>query len=312
MTSALPLAEVTDPVLKVFADEVGVTGDVAVAGSRTRWSVGGELADRCRVISAPKGIVEYHPEEMTVRVRAGTSVSELDQILAKSGQHTALPSRSGTVGGALAVGENCLRTLGRGRVRTCLLQVRYVSSDGALVTGGGTTVKNVSGFDLPRLMVGSLGTLGLFAEVLLRTNPTPEVSLLIKSDDVDPFEVLNVVLAPSMILWNGTTTWVELVGNPKAVDAEVNGLKRVGSFSAATMPPLGPHRWSLRPSDLPDCGAAFDTGDFVASIGVGTVFGEKPQPIRTLEPGVAVLHQRMKAQFDPAGRLNPGRSPAVR
>ena len=73
--------------------------------------------------------------------------------------------------------------LGSRRVRETPLQLRYVSADGRLVTGGGPTVKNVSGYDLPRLFVGSLGTLGLLGEVLLRTDPVPAVSVWLALDD---------------------------------------------------------------------------------------------------------------------------------
>ena len=106
---------------------------------------------------------------MVVTVRAGTTVAELHETLAAAGQTSALPDRGGTVGGAVAVGENRLDRLGRGSARR-RLQVRYVSAEGEIVTGGGPVVKNVSGFNLPKLIVGSLGTLGLIAEVVLRTN----------------------------------------------------------------------------------------------------------------------------------------------
>ncbi len=303
--------EVTDPILVDFAAEIGDSGPVTIAGSKTRWDTGGPLVAGTREVKAPAGIVEYRPEEMTVRVLAGTDVSVLDQVLRKAGQQTALPKRSGTVGGALAVGENCLPTLGRGRIRASLLQVKYVSADGLLVTGGGTTVKNVSGFDLPRLMVGSLGTLGLFGEVLLRTNPTPELSVLARAEDADPFQVMDALLKPNMILWDGKATWVELIGNQSAVEAEADKLTKIATFAETVIPPkLPPHRWSLTPAELRNV-ADHDTGSFVASIGVGTLWGTKPQPARTLDRGVAVLHERMKAQFDPTGRLNPGRTPGV-
>ena len=77
----------------------------------------------------------------------------------------------GTVGGALAVGRSGLRRLGYGPVRDTLLQARYVSAAGDVVKAGGPTVKNVTGFDLCRLLVGSRGTLGFIGEVILRTRP---------------------------------------------------------------------------------------------------------------------------------------------
>jgi len=303
--------EVKDRTLLDFAVEVGESGPVAVAGGRTRWSLGGSPAEGTRLVQAPSGIVDYVPDEMTVQVRCGTTVAELHAELAEKGQRTGLPERGGTVGGALAVGENSLHVLGRGRVREAALQVRYVSDDGRVITGGGPTVKNVTGFDLPRLMVGSLGTLGLLAEVILRTNPIPACTRWLRSEDLDPFVVNTVVLRPSAVLWDGATTWVELEGHAPAVDAEQHRLEAHGTLNEAEGPPeLPPHRWSLTPADLRDTGRF--AGPFVASVGVGAMWASEPQPARGQDPVVAALAQRVKAQFDPTGRLNPGRVPGVR
>ncbi len=304
-----------DPVLDAFAEEVGSEGPVAIVGGQTRWHLGGALDPAARLLAAPSGIVEYVAEEMTVQVRAGTTVAELNAELAAKSQRTALPQRSetSTVGGALAVGENDIAMLGRGSLRTSLLQVRYVSADGVVVTGGGPTVKNVTGFDLPRLMVGSLGTLGLFAEVILRTNPIPAASVWLRSSNADPIRSRDAVLAPSTVLWDGATTWVQLEGHAADVAAETQALASTGSFERVDgPPPLPDQRWSLTPAELRGLGpdqTRHDTGVFVAVIGAGLVFAERPQPARPLSPAVASLSQRMKQNFDPTKRLNPGRTP---
>ncbi len=313
MTAAATALATDDPVLLAFAEEVGSEGPVAVAGGRTRWATGGTLTEGTRLIAAPTGIVEHLPDEMTVTVRAGTSVAELHAALAAAGQRTALPDRGGTIGGALAVGENDLRALGRERVRTALLQVRYVSAEGRIVASGGPTVKNVSGFDLPRLMVGSLGTLGVLAEVILRTNPIPPVSRWLAAEGAHPRDVLEATLAPSAVLTDGTTVWVELEGHAADVDAEVARLGTVGSFAEVDgMPDLPVHRWSLTPAEvlaLHEGGSPHDTGAFVGAAGLGLVWGSTPQPARPLDPTVAMLSERLKQNFDPTGRLNPGRMP---
>lgn len=302
---------VTDPVLLRFASEVGESGPVAVEGNRTRWGAGGAGPESTRLMQAPLGIVEYVPDEMTVQVRAGTSVGELHAALTEKGQRTALPERGGTVGGALAVGENSLHVLGRGRVRHALLQVRYVSDEGRVVTGGGPTVKNVTGFDLPRLMVGALGTLGLLAEVVLRTNPIPACSRWLRSRALDPFSVLGLVLRPSAVLWDGEWTWLQLEGHQAAVQAERTRLAARFPLEEVEGPPALPaHRWSLRPSELRETGP-FGSGPWVASIGVGTVWASVPQPMRRSDPAHEALSQRVKAQFDARGRLNPGRIPGA-
>ena len=114
------------------------------------------------------------------------------------------PSWEGaTVGGVLAVGHSGLRRLGWGPVRDAVLEVRYVSAEGRLVKGGGPTVKNVSGYDLPRLFVGSLGTLGIIGEVVLRTRPVPAFERWYVHGGADPFELARLLYRVNSVLWDG-------------------------------------------------------------------------------------------------------------
>lgn len=286
--------------LKAFAAEVGAKDPVVPVGGRTQWDVGGAPSPDAREVRPPAGIVDFTPAEMTVRVRAGTTVAELDAALAEAGQTVALPDWEGaTVGGVLAVGRSGLRRLGWGPVRNTLLEATCVSAEGKLVKAGGPVVKNVTGFDLCRLLVGSLGTIGILAEVVLRTRPVPAVSRWFRADGADPFAVRHSTLIASTILWDGAATWVRLEGDGKDVDAQVpQGAVEVDG------PPLLPRggRESLRPSELRGL-----TGTFVAEIGVGTV--HRPHAIAAREQlaEVAELNRRIKAVFDPTGRLNPGR-----
>lgn len=299
-----------DQALLKFAELVGNDGPVAVRGGGTRWEHGGESSAGTRTMAAPQGIVSYSPEEMTVRVRAGTTVAALHAELASRGQRTALPDRGGTVGGALAVGQNDIYSLRRGTVRSSLLQVRYVSAEGVVVNGGGPTVKNVTGFDLPRLMVGSLGTLGLVGEVILRTNPIPTSGICLSTAGASPFDLYEALLRPSAVLWDGTTTWILLEGHAADLAAERSALARITELTEVEGPPAMPaHRWSLPPSELRRLPLG-DVGSFVAVVGVGLLFAERPQPSRTLSDPVREIHRRLKVNFDPAGRLNPGRDHA--
>ncbi len=167
--------------LTAFAAEVGDHDPVAIVGAATRGGlvegrrITGVRCDGVPVVRAPSGVEWIQPDEMVVCCGAGTAVAELVAALAEHGQRVALPA-GGTVGGALAVGVSDVRRLGDGPVRNTLLQARYVSAAGEVVKAGGPTVKNVTGFDVCRLLVGSRGTLGFLGEVILRTRPVAPAS----------------------------------------------------------------------------------------------------------------------------------------
>ena len=284
-----------------FAEEVGASDPVVPVGGRTQWTVGGSPAPDAREVRAPAGVVEFEPAEMTVTCGAGTLVSDLQERLVGSGQRVILPDRAGaTVGGVLAVGQSGVRRLGDGHIRDALLQVVYVDSEGNLVRNGGPTVKNVSGFDLCKLLVGALGTLGLFAEVTLRCLPVATTSRWYESPG-DPLELYRQLYRPTSMLWDGETTWVLLEGNPDDVTQQASAVGITAS-SGPPDPPTG-GRESIRPRDIPRL-----EGEFLAEVGVGVVHRREPSEPRAPESEAARLCAEIKSRFDPDGRLNPGRS----
>jgi glycolate dehydrogenase FAD-binding subunit len=276
-----------------FADEVGAVGEVTITGAATR---GGPVAG-VRVVRAPTGIDWLRREEMTVCCGAGTLVAELDEALASVGQSVAIPP-SGTVGGALAVGRSGLRRLGYGPVRDTLLQANYVSASGEVVKAGGPTVKNVSGFDLCRLLVGSHGTLGFLGDVILRTRPRARHEQWFATA-ADPIATFASLYRPTSVLWDGTKTWVLLEGNPDDVATAAAAAGLVEAPGPPVLPRGG--RWSIPPSELRSL-----RGTFVAEVGVGVVHHADPPPPAEVSAAVRELTRRMKTNFDPTGRLNPG------
>jgi glycolate oxidase FAD binding subunit len=135
---------------------------------------------------------EHAPSDQIVAVEAGMTVAALQRTLAPHGQRLALdppfPERA-TVGGVVAASAFGPRRTRFGAVRDLVIGMTIVRADGVVARGGGKVVKNVAGFDLPRLFCGSLGTLGLVAEVVFRLHPLPEASATVEIGDLGAREV---------------------------------------------------------------------------------------------------------------------------
>ena len=284
--------------LAAFRDDIGDSGSVCVRGGGTRWEVGGEDAG-VRSVSAPVGIEAFEPAEMTVTVGAGTTVVALSTALAEHGQEVAIdgPSDS-TVGGALMVGRSPLRRGRLGEVADALLQADCVGADGVVFTAGGPTVKNVTGYDLCRLLVGSLGTLALVGRVILRTRPSPEAFAWM-SGVVGTREVVDALYRPATVLWDGEKTTVRVEGYGEDVDAEVGRLQTLGM--APTVEPVLPTEWDRWTGVLPVGG--------VLKVGAGVVHRPDAPEWSKVPVGVRMLGERLRDSFDSTRRLNPGRDP---
>jgi glycolate oxidase FAD binding subunit len=279
--------------LDEFATAVGTEGSVTIAGLGTR---GGPVPG-VRAVAAPAGVEWVQADEMIVSCGAGTPVDQLVEVLRPHGQTVALP-KGGTVGGALAVGLSDVCRLGHGPVRDVLLQARYVSASGEIVKAGGPTVKNVSGFDLCRVLVGSRGTLGFLGDVILRTRPLPQVSQWFSMPCTDPSPVFARLYRPASVLWNGSSIWVLLEGHRLDVQEQA---EKVGLHECSGPPvlPTGSRR-SISPAAVTSL-----TGEFVAELGVGIVHHAEAWTAPTRSDRVVALAKAMKAEFDPTGRLNP-------
>jgi glycolate dehydrogenase FAD-binding subunit len=264
--------------LDALRDAVVAAELVAPVGGRTHWEVGGTPPTGCSEVRAPGGVLAYDPAELTVTVGAGITVGDLDAALAASGQECVLDPRDparATVGGTIAAGLSGPRRLRYGPIRDRVLEVRFVTADGRLVKGGGPTVKNVSGFDLPRLLVGSLGTIGVITQVTLRCQPRPLRAVWARGEMSDPGEARRRCFRPSCIAWDGDDVLVLLEGHPDDVAAEL----AAGGLTPTDVPPAwpdGPHRGriSVRPRRVLALTRELDGIDglrWTAEVGVGTV-----------------------------------------
>lgn len=309
--------------IDAFAEVVGPAagGPVTCAGGRTQWAVGGLPHPAAREVSAPAGVVAHEPGEMIVRVRAATPLSELAAATAAGGQFVPLesddPDRA-TVGGVLACGQSGIRRLGWGPARDCVLEITAVTSAGTAVRAGAPLVKNVTGYDLCRLLVGSVGTLGFLAEVVLRCHPLPpeERWWVGERGAADPFAIHAALYRPLAVLWDGHRVWVGLAGRAVDLDDQAGAVLAPAGFRPAGGPPTrpGPGRVSLPPAELRELPTRVGLdGDWLAEVGVGVVHCGAGPAAALARPAPAAelvrLHQRVKARFDPTGRMNPGRSP---
>jgi glycolate oxidase FAD binding subunit len=146
-------------------------------GSKPALSGVGEAATPLE-LRGLTGILEYEPGEYTITARAGTPVAEVQAALAENGQYLPfdppLVDAGATLGGTVAAGLSGSGRYRYGGVRDFLIGVRLIDGQGREVRGGGKVVKNAAGFDLPKLMVGSLGRLGILVELTFKVFPRPQ------------------------------------------------------------------------------------------------------------------------------------------
>lgn len=289
------------------------------------------------------GVVDYEPADMTVTVRAGTPVTRLLEELGRSGQDWPHPDvrQGSTVGGVLATGSSGLARLRYGAIRDSLLEVVASTGDGRLIRAGARTVKSVAGYDLPRLLVGSDGTLGVILQATLRLWPRPAhlawyreegrlESLVEKASQWarDPRRPWSVVLVPGAL-------WVQLADDGAAAAP-------AGMDDADPLGPSPPSGDGLVLVGVPPpaLGAAVerlaaDGRSYRAQAGVGSIEvavqeqsdiegvralstslgghavvidgppALRTDPIGAPPTGVAVM-RRLRDEFDPAGVLNVG------
>ncbi|MES2743551.1 MAG: glycolate oxidase subunit GlcE [Pseudomonadota bacterium] len=175
------------------------------------------------------GIVDYEPTELVITARCGTALAEIEAALAQREQMLAFEpphfGRGATVGGMLACALSGPRRASAGAVRDFVLGAGLMDGHGQVLRFGGQVMKNVAGYDVSRLLAGSLGTLGLILEVSLKVLPLPprEISLRFALDEIAALRLLNQwagqPLPVSASCWHDGQLTVRLSGARAAVEA---------------------------------------------------------------------------------------------
>jgi len=165
------------------------------SGTKMGWGNPPRAADLMLDLSGLRGILEYNPENLTVTTECGLPLSELQEALATKGQFLPLdPSyfRSASLGGIVSCNAYGPKRLIYGTARDMVLGMRVALVDGSLVNFGGRCVKNVSGYDLCKLFIGSLGTLGIIGEMTFKVHPLPEQEAIQVASFREPTKALGL------------------------------------------------------------------------------------------------------------------------
>ena len=205
------------------------SGALNIIGGGSKQQFGREPAGDPVDMSTYSGIVEYEPAELVITVRAGTTVSELQQVLAEENQVLASepPEFGGkaTVGGTLACNLSGPSRPWLGSIRDHVLGVRILNGKAEHLRFGGQVMKNVAGYDVSRLMAGAMGTLGILTEVTLKVMPRPEATLTVQrpvgvSDAVQALnEICGMSLPVTGACWHEGETYVRFSGPASVVAA---------------------------------------------------------------------------------------------
>ncbi|MEZ6139296.1 MAG: FAD-binding oxidoreductase [Zavarzinella sp.] len=213
---------------------------IAPSGNGTLQHIGGNFRQAVHQIRLTElnQVIDYPARDMTITVGAGITLKKLNEILLTEGQQLAvdcpLPEMT-TMGGAIAVNTSGPRRFGLGTLRDYLIGISFVNNLGEVASAGGRVVKNVAGYDLMKLMTGSLGTLGIITQVTLKLKPIPEAKAamivpLSKMQLPALMELLNKTQTRPVVQqwWNAPTaeTMIAFEDNRPAVEWSISTIAK--------------------------------------------------------------------------------------
>ena len=228
-----------------------------IRGGGTKDFYGQQLLGELLDARPLAGVLAYEPSELVVTVGAGTRLRELEALLAEAGQHLPFePPRfgvAGTVGGAVAAGLSGPARASVGAARDFVLGAQLINGRGERLNFGGQVMKNVAGYDISRLLAGSLGTLGLITQLSLKVLPRApaEATLVFALSETSARQQLNrwcgQPLPLSASAWADGQLWVRLRG---ALAALASACRQMGGERLDE--PRAQRQWdALRDQTLP-------------------------------------------------------------
>jgi glycolate oxidase FAD binding subunit len=242
-SGARDMTAVTDAIETIrdlIEDSARSSTALRIAG-RSHWIDAGRPVDATRIASlvTHTGVVDYVPGDLTITVRAGTTLKEIDEITRAERQWLPVDpfgSREGTIGATIATGSSGPLAGSFGRIRDLVLGVAFITGHGKVVRGGGRVVKNVAGFDLVRLITGSWGTLGVITEATLRLYSLPAQTVTLALGAADSVTALQQRVN-SVLQSPGIPFAVELIDSALSEKIGIAGkqqiLVRLGGNAAA-------------------------------------------------------------------------------
>lgn len=195
----------TEEALKAAVEESCAKGQsLEIVSSGSKRSFGRPMKTEGRLdLSKLNGVIEYEPAELVLTARPGTPLAEIEQLLFDADQALAFEppdysellggEHSGTLGGMIACNLSGPRRIKAGAARDHLLGFRGVTGHGQIFKSGGKVVKNVTGYDLSKLVTGSMGTLAALSEVSIKTLPKPETTWTLVIRDLDDHAALTAM-----------------------------------------------------------------------------------------------------------------------
>lgn len=235
----------------VIRDAAAARRGLRVMGAST-WTTGGRPVAATTTISVgdDRGIVEYVPGDLTLTARAGTRLSEIATATRTHGQWLPLEpwgGDAGTIGATVSTATSGPHAHAMGLPRDVVLGLEFITGTGDVVRSGGRVVKNVAGFDLTRLLVGSWGTLGVITEVTVRLRARPdrirsvavhparvnELAVELRALPFTPLasELINAALARHLGAGDSQTLLVQIGGNERSIAAQADLLAGLGSLT---------------------------------------------------------------------------------